>query len=215
MDEISKALKDHYESAFALHGPSSMGVDWGEEEKNLNLRYEKMLAVLPDSDPPPTTTMLDVGCGFGGLLRHARAKGLKFSYTGVDVAENMIQWAKKEYPADQFFLGDVLKLEFDRKYSYVVCNGILTQKLNTPGLVMDEYAHQLIRRLFDLSLGGIAFNVMTTKVNHFANNLYYRNPAELLSWCLSEITRHVKIDHAYPLFEYTVYLYREPSRSQA
>lgn len=209
MDEISKALKDHYESAFKLHGASSMGVDWGKAQEYVNLRYEKMLAVMQDSEPTSTATMLDVGCGFGGLLSYARAKGLKLSYTGVDVAENMIQWASKEYPENQFFLGDVLEMDFVRKYTYVVCNGILTQKLNTPGLVMDEYAHRLIRRLFDLCLGGIAFNVMTTKVNHFANNLYYRNPAELLSWCMSEITRHVKIDHAYPLFEYTIYLYRE------
>ncbi len=50
---------------------------------------------------------------------------------------------------------------------------------------------------------------MTTKVNFFANNLYYRNPAEMLSWCLAEITPRLRIDHAYPpLYEYTVYLYR-------
>jgi len=209
MDEVSKALKDHYESAFKLHGPTSMGVDWGPMDENVKLRYEKMLALLPESGLSPTTTVLDVGCGFGGLLGYARAKGLKFSYAGVDVAENMIQWATREYPEGDFLVGDIFDIDLKKKYSYVVCNGILTQKLSTPGLVMDEYAHRLIRRLYDLCLEGIAFNVMTTKVNHFANNLYYRNPAELLSWSMSEITRHVKIDHAYPLFEYTIYLYRE------
>jgi SAM-dependent methyltransferase len=209
MDDVSKALKDHYESAFKVHGASSKGVDWGPVEGNVNLRYEKMLALLTDSEISPSTSLLDVGCGFGGLLGYSRGKGLNFSYTGVDVAENMIYWAKKEYPADQFVLGDFLEIDFDKKFSYVVCNGILTQKLNTPGLLMDEYAHKLIRSMYDLCSGGIAFNVMTTKVNYFANNLYYRNPAELLSWCMSEITRHVKLDHAYPLFEYTLYLYRE------
>ena len=210
MEKVSKTLKDHYENTFEMYGPSSMGVDWGEEERNLNLRYEKMLAVLQDSDLS-LPTLLDVGCGFGGLLRYANTtKGMNLCYTGVDVAENMIKWARKSFPQNQFFLGDVLEIDFDKQYDYVVCNGILTQKLNMPGLAMDEYAHKLIRRMYDLCLEGIAFNVMTTKVNHFANNLYYRNPAELLSWCMSEITRHVKIDHAYPLFEYTIYLYREP-----
>jgi hypothetical protein len=51
---------------------------------------------------------------------------------------------------------------------------------------------------------------MTTKVNYFSNNLYYKNPAELLSWCITEITPYIRIDHAYPLYEYTVYLYRDP-----
>jgi SAM-dependent methyltransferase len=210
MKEVSKTLKEHYENTFQLHGPCSRGVDWGEEEQNLNLRYEKMLAVFREPSPGEATTLLDVGCGFGGLLRYAQARGLSFSYTGVDVADNMIQWATKSFAEGEFFPGDVLLIDFDKRYNYVVCNGILTQKLNTPGLVMDEYAHRLIRRMYDLCLDGIAFNVMTTKVNHFANNLYYRNPGELLSWCMSEITRHLKIDHAYALFEYTIYLYREP-----
>lgn len=209
MEKVSKTLKDHYENTFEMYGPSAMGVDWGEEEKNLNLRYEKMLAVLQDSSLN-LPTLLDVGCGFGGLFHYANANGIDLRYTGIDVAENMIEWARKNFSKNQFYLGDVLEMEFDTQYSYVVCNGILTQKLNTPGLTMDEYAHKLIRRMYGLCLEGIAFNVMTTKVNYFANNLYYRNPAELLSWCMSEITRHVKIDHAYPLFEYTIYLYRKP-----
>lgn len=209
MDNVSETLKAHYEKKFEMYGPSSMGVDWGEEEKNLNLRYEKMLAVLQDSGLS-LPSLLDVGCGFGGLLRYVNTKGINLCYTGVDVAENMIKWARKSFPENEFFLGDVLEIINDKQYDYTVCNGILTQKLNIAALAMDEYAHKLIRRMYDLCLEGIAFNVMTTKVNHFANNLYYRNPGELLSWCMSEITPHFKIDHAYPLFEYTIYLYREP-----
>ena len=91
-----------------------------------------------------------------------------------------------------------------------MCNGILTQKLETAGLQMDQFAAQLIRQMFSLCTIGIAFNVMTTKVNYFSNNLYYRNPAELFSWCLSEISPHIKLDHSYPLYEYTIYLYRNP-----
>jgi len=27
-------------------------------------------------------------------------------------------------------------------------------------------------------------------------------------WCLNEITPHLKLDHSYPLYEYTMYMYR-------
>jgi hypothetical protein len=50
---------------------------------------------------------------------------------------------------------------------------------------------------------------MTSYVNYQASNLYYRNPAELLAWCMSQLTSKVRLDHAYPLYEYTVYLYRD------
>jgi hypothetical protein len=46
-------------------------------------------------------------------------------------------------------------------------------------------------------------------VDYTKENLYHRDPAELFAWCLAEITSMVRVDHAYPLFEYCVYLYRD------
>jgi len=208
MSEVSKKLKEHYEATFRVNGPTSQGVDWGGDKSKLELRYEKMLAVISAGDSP---SILDVGCGFGGLLSYANSKGIKLDYTGIDVAVNMIQWARDNYPDVEFICGDVLEIEFGRRFDYVICNGILTQKLDVPGTTMDQFAGRLIRRMFEMCNIGVALNVMTTKVNFFSNNLYYRNPAELFSWCLSEITPHLKIDHAYPLYEYTLYLYRKPA----
>ena len=150
------------------------------------------------------------GCGYGALLAHAISEDIDLRYTGIDVAANMIEWAAANLPTGLFIHGDVLDVELHEPFDYVVCNGILTQKLEVSGLEMDAFASRMIRRLFSLCTIGVAFNVMTTKVNHFSNNLYYRNPVELFAWCLSEITPHVKLDHAYPLYEYTVYLYRQP-----
>ncbi len=207
MDPISEALGRHYAATFDRHGPTSQGVDWGTDASRAELRYDKMLAVLGDDANP---SLLDVGCGYGGLLRYTMSKGLTLDYTGIDVAANMIEWAKANVPAGRFIQGDIFGHDFGRAFDYVVCNGILTQKLEAAGLDMDRFAAKLIRRLFELCRRGAAFNVMTTKVNFFANNLYYRNPAELLAWCLSELTPHVRLDHSYPLYEYTLYLYHEP-----
>jgi SAM-dependent methyltransferase len=211
VDPISEVLGRHYAETFARHGPTPQGVDWGTDASRALLRLDKMLAVM---GAEPGATLLDVGCGYGGLLAHALGKGFRIDYTGIDVAENMIQWATANMPLGRFVYGDVLDHPFAGTFDYVVCNGILTQKLQVPGLEMDRFARRLIRRLFELARCGLAFNVMTTKVNYFAPNLYYRNPAELLSWCMSEITPHVRLDHAYPLYEYTMYLYHAPFPGQ-
>lgn len=205
-ERISEDLGRHYAQKFALHGPTSAGVDWGPDESKLFLRYEKMLNVITPT-APAKPVLLDVGCGYGGLLRYAADRGIAVDYTGIDVAGNMIEWAAESMPDGRFIAGDVMTHDFGTDFDYVVCNGILTQKLDAPGLEMDRFASRLIRRLFSLARCGAAFNVMTTKVNHFANNLYYRNPAELLAWCMSEITPHIRLDHSYPLYEFTVYLY--------
>jgi SAM-dependent methyltransferase len=203
-------MRRHYADAFARHGATSQGVDWGADAARMLLRYDKMLAVV--AAPAGKATLLDVGCGYAGLLPHLRERGLELEYTGIDVAENMVQWARDHQPAGRFLVGDALDFAFEGEFDYVVCSGILTQKLEATGADMDRYAGRLVRRLYSLCRRGAAFNVMTTKVNYFANNLYYRNPAEMLAWCMAEITPHVRLDHAYPLYEYTMYLYREPVR---
>jgi SAM-dependent methyltransferase len=209
MDPITESLRRHYSEKFSAHGPTSEGVDWGSDESRMLLRYDKMLEVVeaPLENKP---SILDVGCGYGGLLKHLENLKIEFDYSGIDIAENMIRWASENLKSGKFVCGDILDSSFGRDFDYVVCSGVLTQKLDAPAADMDRYAARLIQKMFALCRRGMAFNVMTTKVNFFANNLYYRNPAEMFSWCVTEITRHIKIDHAYPLYEYTVYLYREP-----
>ncbi len=209
MDQITKSMREHYSERFSRHGPTSEGVDWGSDEWKMLLRYDKMLAI---SEEPLASgiSLLDVGCGFGGLRKHMEKNKVELEYTGIDVADNMIQWAVKNIDSGVFLCGDFLSYDFGCKFDYVVCSGILTQKLEASTFEMDRYAAGLIRRMYELCERGIAFNVMTTKVNYFSNNLYYRNPAEFLSWCLCEISPYVRIDHAYPLYEYTVYIYRSP-----
>lgn len=209
MHKISEGLRDHYAQAFGTHGASPEGVDWGKDQDRANCRYQKMLAVIPTTKKQQVS-LLDVGCGYGALLQYAKENNVALYYTGIDVVDDMICDARARHKDASFLTGDILELDVKARFDYVVCNGILTQKLNVPALEMDEFASLLIRRMFSLCNKGIAFNVMTTKVNFFSNNLYYRNPAELLSWCISEVTRHVRLDHAYPLYEYTMYLYREP-----
>lgn len=209
MDHIAKKMRDHYTNTFQVNGANSKGVDWGVDQAKLELRYEKMLA-LCSGTVPAANTILDVGCGFGGLFEYAATKGYQFDYTGVDIVESMIFYARERNNSAEFIHGNILDLEIAEKFDFVVCNGILTQKLDVPGREMDEFCQLLIKRMYELCRVGIAFNVMSTKVNFFSNNLYYRNPSELVSWCMSEITPYVKLDHAYPLYEYTIYLYREP-----
>ena len=209
-EKITESLRDHYQRAFRAHGATAKGVDWGEKAADLVLRYDKMAAVISASTPGPVS-LLDVGCGYGGLLDHLLTRTMAVDYAGIDVVADMIEAARARHPKTRFMLGDILATNDLGQFDYVVCNGILTQKLDIPAAEMDAFASLLIRRMFSVCRIGIAFNVMTTKVNYFANNLYYRNPAELFAWCLTEFTRHIRIDHAYPLYEYTMYLYRTPT----
>ena len=210
VNEISHLLAEHYGRAFAMHGATPEGVDWGPDPADHLLRLDRMLAVLElggQQDTQPT--LLDVGCGYGSLLDLIHERGLSLAYTGIDVCPQMVEFAKSKHTNHEWLVGDLLSMETGRHFDYLICNGVLTQKLSASVRDMDLFLRLFVSKMFDLCNIGIAFNVMTTHVNFMAPNLYYRNPVELLGWCMSALTPKVRLDHAYPMYEYTVYLYRD------
>ncbi len=205
-NKISAELGAHYSATFAQHGMTGEGVDWGPDPSDHLIRLDRMLAVT-NMGTRKRPSIVDVGCGYGSLLDRIKETGLDAKYTGIDMAPSMIDAARGRHPDASWIAGDVLELPAHPEYDYAVCNGILTQKLSVSQRDMDAYLMKLVTHMFAIARIGIAFNVMTTHVNFQASNLYYRNPAELLAWCMSQLTSRVQLDHAYPLFEYTLYLY--------
>jgi 2-polyprenyl-3-methyl-5-hydroxy-6-metoxy-1,4-benzoquinol methylase len=215
LKEISTLLGNHYRRKFEEHGATPEGVDWGPNPEHHRLRLARMLAVLELGQPEARPSLLDVGCGYGSLLDLIKERKLPLTYMGIDICESMIEAAKARHPDAEWLVGDILEMRVNGPFDYVVCNGILTQKLDVSIRDMDHFMQAIVTRMFELCRIGIAFNVMTTHVNFMVPHLYYRNPVELLGWCMSAITPRVRLDHAYPLFEYTVYLYREDATKAA
>ncbi len=218
MDNVTKTYKEHYTQTFGLHGATSKGVDWGAEF-DLTFRYDKMLEVMRKDlyQPENVPSLLDVGCGWGGLLQRIREKNIALDYTGIDVVEPMIVHARETFRDGKFLHGDIFDLEGTDKYDFVVCNGIITLRLGMKIPDMERYSRKLIKRMFELCHHGVVFNIMSTHVNFMVENLYYKNPSELLAWLLTEVTPRVRLDHGYSslvnnrhkFFDYTVYLYKD------
>jgi 2-polyprenyl-3-methyl-5-hydroxy-6-metoxy-1,4-benzoquinol methylase len=218
MDPLTELFRQHHIKKFQEHGPTAKGVDWNDEGE-MRFRYDKILRVLDrdferPADPP---SLLDVGCGWGGLLGYCQEKGLAVDYTGIDVVEEAVAYGRAHFPDGRFQVQDVFALEGESQYDYVVCNAILTQRLSATVVEMEQFSNAMIRKMFALSRFGIAFNHMSTRVNFMVPNLYYRSPTELLAYCLSEISPKVRLDHGYSslktgkgkFYDFTVYIYKD------
>lgn len=204
--DLSIVFKEHYAQTFSQYGETSRGVDWGDKDADHIMRLDHMLAVARADQK--NFTLLDVGSGFGSLLDRAQALHFPVRYTGIDLVEDMVASGRRRHPEATWIRGDVLTHKFDTRYDYVVNNGVFTQKLDASIPEMQTFTKRMIKRMFALCRQGIAFNLMTTHVNFMVSNLYYTSPIEVLAWCMSEVSSNVRVDHAYPLYEYTVYLYR-------
>ena len=144
MKTISEKLKNHYQKTFADHGQTGRGVDWGEKTWAIELRHRKMLEVLAD-DRHNHVSILDVGCGYGALAQLLEKEYPKITYTGIDLVPEMIAAARINHPEQQFINGDVIDLE-DLNFDYVICNGVLTQKLQTSTLEMNHYCNLMFKK---------------------------------------------------------------------
>jgi hypothetical protein len=130
------------------------------------------------------------------------------------VVNEMVAYARSAFPEATFIDGDVF--DINKRFDYVVANGVLTQKLSATIPEMEALANSMIDKMFQLCRHGIAVNLMSTQVNYMVNNLYYRNPVEFLAYCFSRLSPRVILDHGYSslgrssgkFFDYIVYVYR-------
>ena len=203
-DKVSLLLRDHYAGGFSKHGCTSQGVDWGPHEDRALLRHQKTLEVIKSTP----CSLLDVGCGYGALLDVAKQDGL--DYTGIDIVAEMTAKGRERHPQACFIDGDFLGHPMAEKaFDYVICNGILTQKLTASIADMDTFSKKIINKMFACARKGIAFNLMSTHVNFMADNLFYKSPLETYAWVTQNLSPFVRLDHTYMPFEYMVYVYRD------
>lgn len=208
-DSVTEILREHYKQKFNEFGARPEGVDWGIKYEDFILRFQKMINLIKyDDNAIQRPTLLDVGCGYGAMVDFISQIGIDVNYSGLDVVEEMIHYARKKYPTKTFLNGNFLQID-NVQYDYIICNGILTQKLTSSISEMDVFAKQIIHKMYNICNRGIAFNIMSDKVNYMVDNLYYKNPIEMFAMCLSELSGKVMIDHSYKLYEYTIYVYKE------
>ncbi len=215
-DTTYRHIVEHYESCLALHGDTHRGVDWPRPE-DAKVRYSVMLDVINtghDASSSPVS-LLDFGCGAGHLLDYIQRGGLDhIQYTGLDASDKFVALCRTKHPDVEFHCTDVLE---DRQtaipqFDYVVANGVFTEKREMPYEAMLSYFEAMLEKIFAMAKVGIAFNVMSKHVDWERSDLFHVPLDTLAGILTSRLSRHYVIRNDYGLYEYTTYVYREPTR---
>lgn len=194
-------IVEFYLNNLKKYGYTPKGADWGKNSiEQMEMRYQNMLNVMSYSHKDNNfPTLLDVGCSYCPLAEYAERKNIKIEYTGIDLYET-----ENKY---HIIKSNFLTYDFTTKYDYVVCCGVLTTTFEESIREYDRIVRRWIDKMFALANVGIAFNIMKSQVDFMNNVLYYKSPLEILGYCMT-LTDKFVIDSAYPLYEYTVYLYK-------
>jgi SAM-dependent methyltransferase len=208
MAEYSDIVK-HYEGCFAKHGDTPQGVDWPNAHD-----AEKRYAVMADlfANASQGDQVLDLGCGAGHFLEFLQANKLdqKVHYSGLDLSESFIAHCKAKFPSHSWYVADLLKEDLD-PVDWVVMNGVFTERVNLSFEEMLTFWKRLVQRAFTHARKGIAFNVMSSQVDWQRDDLFHLPMDTMAAFVVEHLSRHTVIRRDYGLYEYTVYVYREPN----
>lgn len=152
-------------------------------------------------------SLLDVGCGFGDFLQFLNARGIRPSYTGLDICEPMIRHCRERFATDesQFLACDVLEFSPAQEFDYVVASGVFG--LDSPGV--RERIAPTLERMNSWARRGCAANFLSARSPARVEARVYVDPREALEIGLS-ITPAVRLDHSYLPNDFTLHLFRTP-----
>ncbi|HSI82173.1 MAG: trans-aconitate 2-methyltransferase [Candidatus Methylacidiphilales bacterium] len=190
-----------YREHFLEHGDTPEGT-YNQNDAIQNLRFERLIKNLDIETS--SSTLHDVGCGICDLYAYLKSRNFPVSYSGTDIVNEMKALALQKYPDIEYHVRNILEDAVEDKYDYVV----LTGTFNIPGGVSEDdwrsFSRAMITKMFSMARLGIAFNFVTSHTDYRHDDMFYENPAEVLDFCIKNLSRHVILDHGYPLYEYTV-----------
>jgi UDP-2,4-diacetamido-2,4,6-trideoxy-beta-L-altropyranose hydrolase len=203
-------LKKKYENHFEKHDPNSPeAVHWRGKEKTW-LRFK----ILTEMDDLNSMRILDFGCGNALLADYLKEQNIKCEYHGWDISEKMIEVAKKRHPDAKFKIIDILKDDevnnYHNFFDYILISGVFNLKIDAKSETHEAWIKEMLLKLYNLCRKGIAVNFLTEYVDWKEKDLYYCKISEMMNFCVSNLSRWFVIRHDYQLYEFTIYIYKEP-----
>jgi len=207
--EHTKKVQREYEDHMLKYGVDSPeAAHWIGRDKTW-LRFK----ILTDVDDLNNKRVLDFGCGNALLLDFLKENKVVCEYHGWDVSKKIIGVAKTRHPEASFravhiFEDDLHK--FQSFFDYIFISGVFYIKKDSESETHTSWLQGIMLKLWTLCKLGVAVNFMTEYVEWKDKDLYYCPIAKLAEFCVRNLSRWFVIRHEYPLWEFTIYIYKQP-----
>jgi len=190
--EFEKSL---FNDLAAKHGKNSKSLNYGSEQSKI-IRSIKASEIIHDMIRSHSlkSTILDIGCGFCDLFSELEKLIEIDHYTGVDIAQNVIDLIDKDITTDErvtIICGDYFNM-IDLGNMDIVANiGALNYDHNLDSVV------EKITKMYNSSNIGTVFTLSSSiQPVDERGSVAYWDPAEIVK-LMFHITPYVRLDHDY------------------
>lgn len=195
---INQEIASYYDEKITKFGTTPQGVDWNGEDGQ-NQRFKQICKVIQEE---AGFSIVDLGCGYGALVKFLNSRYKNFEYLGLDLSRKMIEEARLMYPNQIFEESDGKNEKFD----YVLASGIFNVKQDKSEDIWYRYIIKTLIKMHSMSEKGFAFNCLTKYSDEEKKReyLYYCDPCQLFDYCKTHFSRNVALLHDYDLYEFTI-----------
>lgn len=203
-DGIKARQIEKYNAAAGQHGLSSKSVLWDDPQTQYLRFYEIAKHLDLNGDKK---TLLDLGCGNGEFYKFLNFVGFRGSYMGYDINEMLLAQARKRFRNINVQNVDIIGEELSQRFDYVVLSGLFNVNV---GQTLD-WIQMFLKKMYALSEEIMVFNMISTHVSYRDDGMFYMNPAEMLSFCIENLSRRTTLAHHNLPYNYTVAVFKDES----
>ena len=209
-NEISAQQAAYYGQLYATHGTSVDSLASGSLEYK-RLRYEQLCDVIGNE---MEFSLHDVGFGLGHLRKYIseRFPDRVVKWSGSEVTRDFV-----DHPNNVGFpvvCRDLSLQPANDQHDYVVLAGTFYHLAGAQHDQFMMFLEAMVTNCWAMCRRGLAFNVVTDAVEYRKDDLFYPDIGSIIG-LVRRLSRYFEIDHATPLYEYTVRVYREVAVSDA
>jgi SAM-dependent methyltransferase len=197
-----------YEERHSRMGRHIKTVGWSSKDDQ-TLRFEMLFRGID----PRGKRILDVGCGLGDMIPFLdQLTGGDYDYLGTDLSPALAADARSTFSGErrQFLAGDIVEMEELAPVDLVVMSGALNFRIEDNV----AYAKTLMRKMFSLARETASMNFLTSHVDFQDPKNFHHSPSALFEFAKS-LTRWVTLYHDYPLWEFTLQLFRRAQKGRS
>ncbi|MEI7437213.1 MAG: class I SAM-dependent methyltransferase [bacterium] len=201
--DIEEWQRRYYQTMLQKHGPSPQALGWNDRETQTE-RFMRLTRLFDHETEP--FSLHEIGCGLGDLGVYLKARSMPVEYSGSDVVSDFVEASRQRHPEGQFHVRDLTNAAPGETYDYLTLSGTFNPRFEG----VETFSRDMLCTMYAMCRRGMAVNFLTSYADpeRMRPDLHYADPLKWFDFASRTLSRHVEIDAAGPLFEFTMRIFR-------